>query len=59
MMSSCVCVCTVDLGKMYMLVSCTEKGMAELRDMFEKHVLALGTASVERCHETAQSVSHI
>ena len=40
-----------------MLVSRTERGMAELRDRFEKHVLAQGIASVERYHETALSVS--
>ena len=44
---------------MYVLVSRTEKGMAELREKFEKHVLTQGMASVERYHETAQSVSHI
>ena len=47
-----------DLGRMYVLVSRTEKGMAELRDRFEKHVLAQGIASVERYHKTALSVSH-
>ena len=47
-----------DLGRMYVLVSRTEKGMVELRDRFEKHVLAQGIASVERYHETALSVSH-
>ena len=41
-----------------MLVSRTEKGMAELREKFEKHVLTQGMASVERYHETALSVSH-
>lgn len=41
-----------------MLVSCTEEGMAELRDKFEKYVLAQGETSVERCHETTQNVSH-
>ncbi|XP_065883604.1 cullin-1-like [Dysidea avara] len=44
---------TDDLARMYQLVSRTEKGMVELRDRFEKHVLAQGTASVERNHETA------
>lgn len=48
----------VDLGRMYLLVSRTEKGMVELRDRFEKHVLTQGTASVERYHETAVNVSH-
>ena len=41
---------------MYLLVSSTEKGMAELRERLERHVLAQGIASVERYHETAQSV---
>lgn len=45
----------VDLGRMYLLVSRTEKGLAELRERFERHVLAQGIASVERYHETAQS----
>ena len=43
---------------MYLLVSRTEKGLAELRERFERHVLAQGIASVERYHETAQSVSY-
>ena len=49
---------SVDLGRMYHLVSRTEKGMVELRDRFEKHVLTQGIASVERYHEAALSVSH-
>ena len=46
----------VDLCRMHMLMSSTEKGMAELKNQFEKHVLAQGILSVESCHEIALSV---
>ena len=49
----------VDLRRMYLLMSSTEKGMAELRDQFEKRVLAQGIASVEHYHKTAQNVSYV
>lgn len=45
-----------DFGQMYLLVSSTEKEMAELRERFERHVLTQDIVSVERYHETAQSV---
>jgi len=58
MVSVTITISVTDLARMYQLVSRTEKGMAELKDRFEKHVLAQGTASVERNHETAINVSH-
>ena len=42
---------------MFLLVSRVPKGLEELRDRFENHVHSQGLAAVEKCGETAMSVS--
>ena len=42
---------------MFLLVSRVPKGLEELRGRFENHVHSQGLAAIEKCGETAMSVS--
>lgn len=50
---------SLDLGRMYQLVSRIQDGLHELRSLLEKHILNQGLSALETCGEDALNVGFL
>lgn len=57
--SSIPCLSSLDLGRMYNLVSRITDGLGELKKLLETHIHNQGLAAIEKCGEAALNVGAV